>query len=219
MKELPIFRRERAAGLSLSAYIASKAAVLGALTVVQSVVLVAIATARQHGPTDAVILGWPLGELMVAAALTGIAAMALGLLVSAASNTSDQVMSVLPILLILETILATGGLFPSVVDKPVLKQLSYGASEQWGFAATAATADLNNLQVITNRLRDIGIVNRGNVATKLERAFTTRSGGDARYEHTAKAWWSAVLALVALTIAALIAAGLVLARRDPGPAP
>ncbi|HEX9505711.1 MAG TPA: hypothetical protein VGA62_06855, partial [Acidimicrobiia bacterium] len=203
----------------LSAYIASKAVVLGAITIVQSVILVALATARQHGPGRAVILGWPLGELMVGVALTGIAAMALGLLVSAASSTSDRAMTVLPVLLILEMILAAGGLFPDVVDKPVLKELSYGASAQWGFAATAATSDLNDLQAISNRLRDVRTVNSGDFVPKLRQALTTRRGGDARFEHTAGAWWSAVLALIALTIAALIGAGLVLARRDPGPAP
>jgi hypothetical protein len=74
VKELPIFQRERAVGLSIPAYVGSKAAVLGVLTVMQAVVLVLLATARQGGPSDAVVLWWPLGELMVIAALTGLAA-------------------------------------------------------------------------------------------------------------------------------------------------
>ena len=52
-KELPIFRRERAAGLSISAYVASKATILGAITILQSAVLVALATADQGGPVYA----------------------------------------------------------------------------------------------------------------------------------------------------------------------
>ena len=52
VRELPQFRRERAAGLSLSAYLASKVVVLGAITILQIIVYVLIATAAQHGPND-----------------------------------------------------------------------------------------------------------------------------------------------------------------------
>ena len=82
VKELPVFRRERAVGLSASAYVASKMLVLGALVVVQAAIYASLATLGQGGPRQAVVLGWPLGELIVACAATGVAAVALGLLVS-----------------------------------------------------------------------------------------------------------------------------------------
>ena len=72
-RERALFSRERAAGLSVSAYVASKALVLGALTAIQAAVLVLIATARQGGPENAVVLGWPVGEMMVVVALAGVA--------------------------------------------------------------------------------------------------------------------------------------------------
>ncbi|HYF46034.1 MAG TPA: FHA domain-containing protein, partial [Acidimicrobiales bacterium] len=122
-RELPVLRRERAAGLSLSAYVASKAIVLGALTVVQAVVLVALATLRQDGPSDAVVLGWAPGELMVVVALAGLAAMALGLLISALAGSPERATSILPIVLILQLVLGAGVVLPEIVDKPVLNQL------------------------------------------------------------------------------------------------
>ena len=80
--------------------------------------------------------------------LAGICGMALGLLISALASTADQAMTVLPVVLLLELLLAMGGLFPDVVDKPVLKQLSYAASTQWSFAAAASSVDLGRMQAL-----------------------------------------------------------------------
>jgi hypothetical protein len=46
---------------------------------------------------------------------------------------------VLPIVLVLLLVLALGGVFPTIGDKPVLKQLGYVASTRWGFAGMAST--------------------------------------------------------------------------------
>src|SRR5438094_331763 len=79
VRELPVFKRERSVGLTTSAYVLSKMTVLGLIVVYQAVVYMAISTANQHGPPDAVVLGWPLAELVVAGALIGVAAVAIGL--------------------------------------------------------------------------------------------------------------------------------------------
>ena len=146
-RELPILRRERAFGLSLSAYLSSKFVVLATLTVVQAVVLVAIATIRQRGPTDAVVLGWGPGELMVVVAVAGVASMAVALLVSAIAQTPERATSVLPMLLILHLVLSAGVVLPEIGDKPVLRELGYLSSAQWGVAAAASTTGLNELQL------------------------------------------------------------------------
>ena len=52
VKELPIYRRERGVGLSISAYLGSKAAVFGAITTVQAIVLTFIALFRQTLPVQ-----------------------------------------------------------------------------------------------------------------------------------------------------------------------
>jgi ABC-type cobalamin/Fe3+-siderophores transport system ATPase subunit len=211
-KELPLFRRERAAGMSLVAYLASKVCVLGAITILQAVVLVTLAFAAQHGPAHAVLLGWPLGELMAIGALTGIAAMATGLLISAAAKTPDRATSVLPIVLVFLLVLSLGGLFPRIGDKPVLKQLGYVASTRWGFAAMASTSDLNDLQAVTGVLSRTPTVNVDDPSV-LFNAFRNRARGDPLWDHTSSAWLADSGASLGLSVVALLAAGFVL-RRD-----
>ena len=213
--ELPIFRRERAAGLSISAYVASKATTLGIITVLQAAVLVALATADQGGPVYSSILGWPLGELILGAALAGLAAMCIGLLISALAQTPDRATTVLPVVLVFQLVLALGGVFPQIGNKPVLKQLGYVSSARWGFAVAASTTDLNNLQEITGILTRTPSVNLDNPAP-LFSALANGDRGESSWDHTAAAWWEDAGALLAIGAVALLATGLALRRIDPG---
>ena len=214
-KELPIYRRERVAGLSLSAYIGSKVAVLGVVTIVQAVVLVAIATSRQGASGDGALTGWPLGELMVVAAFAGLAAMAAGLFISAAAGTTDRAVTVLPIALVFLLVLALGSVFPQIGRRPVLNQLGYLASTQWGFAGMASTVDLNDLQAVTGVLTRVDSINVDNPAP-LFRAVHQGDRGDPRWDHDANAWLTACGALLGLTLMAAFAAGLALRRDEAG---
>jgi ABC-type multidrug transport system ATPase subunit/pSer/pThr/pTyr-binding forkhead associated (FHA) protein len=214
-RELPMFRRERAAGLSLSAYVVSKALVLGALTTAQAVVLVALATARQDGPADAVLLGWAPGELMAVVALAGVASMALALFISALAGTPERATSVLPVVLILQLVLAAGVVLPEIVDKPVLNQMSLLSSAQWGIAGAASTVDLNELQVFDERLRDLRTVDAADPAPAVE-ALAADPSPRGRWAHEASAWLTALLVLTALTVVPLVGTGLALRRHDPG---
>jgi hypothetical protein len=214
-KELPIYRRERAAGLSISAYLASKIAVLGVIVGAQTAVLLVLATARQHGPDHAAAIGWPFGELLVIGVLTGLAATALGLLASALAKTPDRATTILPVLLIFQLVLALGGVFPKVSDTPVLSQLTYADGARWGFAGTASTADLNNLQAVT------GVLTRTRTArtddpTNFFGQFSDARRGDRLWDHTEGAWLADAGALVALTCLSLLAAALALRRDDAG---
>ena len=214
VRELPIFRRERSVGLSISAYLGSKVVVLGGITVLQAVVLVAIATARQGGPVDSVALGSPWLELTVAVAATGVAAMCLGLLVSALSGRLERAMTILPVLIIVELILAMGGIVPEVASKPGVKQLSYVASTQWGFSAGAATAGLNELEPMNALARVVSSVDLANpeAATK-DLAGALR--GEPHWDHTASAWGLSMFALAGLSAVTITGAGLALRRYDP----
>jgi ABC transport system ATP-binding/permease protein len=214
-RELPVLRRERGVGLSLSAYVTSKVVVLAGLTTVQAVVLVAVATARQRGPRDAVLLGWPLGELMVVVALAGIAAMALALLVSALAGTPERATSILPMLLILQLVLSAGAVLPEIADRPVLRELGTLSSAQWGVAAAASTADLNDLQLFDERLRGLRTVDVESPAAAVA-SLTAEGGAEARWEHSPGAWGRSVGALLVLTVASVGATILVLRRYDPG---
>lgn len=215
VKELPVFRRERAGGLSISAYVASKALVLGVVVAVQAVVLTLLATARQGGPRDAVLLGWGRGELIVTVALTGLAAVALGLLLSATVSTADRAMTLLPVVLIVQMVLASGAVFPAVAERPGLEQAQYLSSAQWGFAAGASTAELNELQVLNNLASEIPVLDLTEPGSALE-TLLEEHRGNPRWNHESRAWLGSVTALVVLTTALLLCAGLALRRYDPG---
>lgn len=213
VKELPVLRRERAVGLSTSAYVASKMLVLGALTVCQAAVYVAIATANQGGPRSAVVLGWPLGELIVAAAATGIAAVALGLLVSSIVNSTSAAVALLPALLIGQLLIMPQGVFKTT-NKPVLAQLAYVSSAGWGFAASASTVRLNDLQRLTDIATAIPTTSDLLRPVSLFQAVT-HDQGNPRWNHQPGAWLRAMAALLAITLASLAITVAVLRRFDP----
>jgi ABC-type multidrug transport system ATPase subunit len=146
VKERAILARERAAGLSSGAYLVSKAVVLGLLTIVQAAILTLLGTARQGGPTHGALLGSGKLELIVVAALAGLAAMALGLMISALVNNPDKALTILPVVLLAQFLLS-GAFFN--VGNAVLKPLSYVTSAHWGFAAAASTSSLQTMPVTT----------------------------------------------------------------------
>lgn len=144
--ERAVFRREQAAGLSASAYLLAKTMVFGAIAVIQSAILVLLVTAPVMGkasPASAVALGSPIFELFVGVAATCVAAVVLGLAVSAVARTGDQVIVLLAMTLMAQLVLA-GGFIP-VTDRPLMEALAWFTPGRWGFAATASTADLTNL--------------------------------------------------------------------------
>ena len=173
--ERAIFRRERAAGLSTSAYLLAKIAVFGAVAVIQSATLVLVVTAPRFGkpgPSGAAALGSPMVELFVGIAATSVAAMVMGLAMSAVARTGDQVIVLLAMTLMAQLVLA-GGFIP-VTDRPLFETVAWLMPGRWGFAATASTADLTNLVV--------GIAN------------------DVHWQHTASAWLFDMAVLGALTV-------------------
>lgn len=214
-EELPLYKRERAVGLSISAYVASKTAVFGVITIIQAVILGTIGLARQNGPEEAVLLGWPFGEMLVVLIMSGLAAMALGLLVSAAVDTVDRAMTFLPIIFVMMMVLAAGGIFPSFASQPGMRQASFLASSHWGFAGVAATVGLNDLNMVGNASVSLPVIDISDPAPLVE-AVMNPEGGQARFAHTAGAWLAANAALLTITVALLIATALVLRRHDGG---
>ena len=213
VKERAIFRRERTVGLSIPAYLASKVVVLSTIAILQAVILVAFTTFDEGGPTSALALGRPFIELTAVLSLTGMAAMALGLLISAFASTEIMAMTILPVVLVVENVFAMGGLGPNSLAKPVLNQAQYVSSAQWGFSAAAATSDLNHLEGLSSVVEQIPTVN----AAALDRFFSkpVETHGERRYQHLRVVWLEDMGALLALFILALIAAGLALSRLDP----
>lgn len=214
VKELPIVRRERAVGLSVSAYVGSKAVVLGALTAAQCAVLALIALARQGSHDTGSVLSSPLLELVAAAMLTGLAAMGIGLLISALASTVDRAMTVLPVLLIFQMLLAMGGVFPDVAEKPGLKQASYLAGTQWGFSTAASTVDLDRLQSVDKIAGNAPTI-RLDAPLSQFASLSEELRPNARWRHEPGAWLANAAALVALTGAAIGGAWLAVRRRRP----
>jgi ABC-type multidrug transport system ATPase subunit len=144
VKERAIYTRELAAGLSPGAYLASKLVVLGFISAVQAVVLVAIGLAGRPLPRHgAVLSGAPLPELMFGMALLAIASMTAGLLISAMVNSSDKTMPLLVVAVLVEVVLS-GGII-RLNGMAGLEQLSWLSPSRWGFGAVASTVDLNHV--------------------------------------------------------------------------
>lgn len=152
-KESAIYRRERAIGLSTSAYVASKVTVLSLITVLQTTVLVVLGLARQGVSSAAALIEPGMLELVIGVGLSGIAAVSLGLLISALARTPDRAMSLLPVVLIVQLVVAGG--FKDMAEKPVLREIGYVSSAQWGFSAAASTVDLNDLQLPNDCLAEV----------------------------------------------------------------
>ncbi len=171
VKERAIYVRERAAGLSSGAYIASKLMVLGAISIVQSLVLVVLGLVGRPLPSHGALLsGLPLVEILLGIALLALASMCLGLLVSAMVSTSEKAMPFLVLLTMIQVILSGGVV--SLAGKVGLSQLAWVSPSRWGFGAVAATTNLNLItpaapgnivdplwrHTSTNWLRDMGVL-------------------------------------------------------------
>ena len=140
--ERPIFRHEQATGLSTTAYLASKIAVLGVVGVAQSAVLVAIVTAVRGSPPDASAIGHPTVELFVGISATCVTAMILGLVVSTVARTGNQVLPLTVAVLMVQIVFAGG--MVSMAGRAI-EPISWLWPSRWGLAATASTADLTTI--------------------------------------------------------------------------
>jgi hypothetical protein len=104
VKEKPIWRREFLAGGDMPAYLASKVAVLGALAAFQALTLTVAAGLTLGLPAHSP-LGSSFVTIFISLWLAILSGMALGLLVSAAAQSADRAMSLVPYLLITQLVL------------------------------------------------------------------------------------------------------------------
>ncbi|MER6097972.1 FHA domain-containing protein [Streptomyces sp. NPDC001728] len=190
VKERTIYRRERAVGLSRSAYLASKVVVLGLITVVQSVVLtlVALIGVPLNVPDGKGVLMPPLIEITLAVALLAFTAMMLGLFVSALVRKEEVTMPLLVLLAIVQVVFC--GALLTVRGTPVLEQLAWLVPSRWAFAAMGATIDI------------------GKVAPSEKTA-------DPLMHHTAEAWLFDMGMLVVLCLVLGLVVARLLRRHEP----
>jgi ABC-type multidrug transport system ATPase subunit len=137
VKEVPVYLRERMAGVSPVDYVLSKVAVLSVLCVIQSWLLLLVVTWRVSPPPDGVLLGG-YGEMLVSVSLTALAGLGLGLLLSSVSPSQERAISLVPLALIPQIILA------GIVFKlsGLAEVLSFFSIARWSVQLLGATAHL-----------------------------------------------------------------------------
>jgi ABC-type multidrug transport system ATPase subunit/ABC-type multidrug transport system permease subunit len=139
IKEKSVFVREAAVGVSTGAYLISKATVLFTLAAIQTVVLAVIVFAFQplHEPTGTYV------TVLVLLVLTGFAAVAMGLLMSAAVRTQDQATSFIPLVLVPQLFFG-GSIVPVATMSAPLAALSNAVVAKWSYAGFGSAIDLND---------------------------------------------------------------------------
>lgn len=140
-KERTIFMREYAGGMRISAYVASKVLVLGALCIIQALSLTLVFCVLEGAPQKSLI--WSPFELFMGIFLITFSAMCLGLMVSSLFKNADRAIAMAP-LLIMPQILFSGLVFEL---EGVSKFISTFVNCRWGMESLGTTANLNNLDL------------------------------------------------------------------------
>ncbi|MDH6553389.1 FHA domain-containing protein [Streptomyces sp. SAI-041] len=190
VKERVIYQRERAVGLSRSAYLMSKVVVLGTITVVQAVVLtlVALLGVDLNAPGGEGVVMPPLAEITLAVALLAFTAMMLGLLVSALVRKEEVTMPLLVLLAIVQVVFC--GALLKLDGVPGLEQLSWLVPSRWALGAMAGTIGL--ARIVPGDLT-----------------------GDPLFEHSAGVWLLNIGMLVVLSVFFGFLVSRLLRRHEP----
>jgi len=236
VKELPIYRRERAMGLSAGAYVVSKVAVLGAITVLQVMVMMPIATRAQqlpaiipdeqrayfekYGPAlEAQGIRNPMDGLEIAD--KGIVLdkqieelIVVGILVGISSLALGLLISALAggvdraaTLLPIVLVAQVVVSAPLLTEtNPAIQAASYTMSAYWGMNAAASTVDLQDVRKPFVTLYYGTKFNREPTDAELARPF---------WRHSPSDWTVSIGMLAALTVLALSGAWLAIQATDP----
>jgi ABC-type multidrug transport system ATPase subunit len=139
--EMAVLRREVFAGVGIVPYVVSKVAVLLPLLAAADLSMLAVLRALDRLPA----LPWNgFGSLYVTVLLASAAALALGLLCSAAVSDASQATLLLP-MLCFPQVLFVGAILPLPVMAPVGRWISWAMSNRWCFEALGHTAGVERL--------------------------------------------------------------------------
>lgn len=233
--------RERAAGLSMPAYLGSKVIVFGATTVLQSAVLVAVVLGHQRLPSRdpigmlpvlasrttvlrglrpfaaGAVLSWQPIEIGLAVAMAGLAGMALGLAISARVRRSDQAILLLPVVLVVQMALSLP-LLQAQNHSTVLRTLADFTSANWAMNVVAATTSLNQLLASFYVSNDVGSywiskeLGRSHSVSLLHGEIARAIVGNGMWQHAPGSWWQSMGILVCFVVGLLGLAWLSLHR-------
>ncbi len=144
IKERVIYERERATGLSRSAYLMSKIIVLGVATALQGVIIAAIGFSTRQMPSQGLLAAKaPAVEMTIAIIALGFTSMMVGLIISSLVKTAEKTMPLLVMFAIVQVVF-TGVLF-QLFDTVGVSQVSWLMPSRWAVAALGATEDMNTL--------------------------------------------------------------------------
>ncbi|MEU3411049.1 FHA domain-containing protein [Streptomyces sp. NPDC006658] len=175
IKERVIYERERATGLSRSAYLMSKVVVLGAVTMLQGLLVGVIGFASREIPGEGLVLGGStLIELCLPIMALGFTSMMVGLVISSLVKTAEKTMPLLVMFAIVQVVF-TGCLF-TLHGTLGVNEFSYLMPSRWAVAAAGTTLDFNAIAPNTD---DPGST-------------------DPLWDHAASAWGLDMLVLLAL---------------------
>lgn len=148
IKERVIYERERATGLSRSAYLMSKVIVLGFITAVQGVIICGIGFFPRDLPTEGLFMP-PAVEICLSITALGFTSMMFGLVISSLVKTSEKTMPLLVMFAIVQVVF-TGILF-QVYDSLGLEQVAWLMPSRWAVAAAGTTLHLTKLMAPWDR--------------------------------------------------------------------
>ncbi len=139
-KERVIVKREYMTGLSLDAYLLSKFLILGALCLLQSVLVLSVFALLVGLPEEGLIMH-PMPEMLITFFLSAAASAAMGLFVSSLFTNADRAMTLAPILL-MPQILFSGVIFQL---EGLTETVSWLAVCRWAMEGLGSIANLNAL--------------------------------------------------------------------------
>ena len=138
VKERAVLERERAIGVKLRSYVASKLIVLFGMVTLQTVLYTTLLLAFR--PLDADLGSWlSIYALFIA---TGWTAVCMGLAISGFAGTPDQSMSFVP-LAVIPQLLFAGSIVPVAAMAEPAQTISYAIFGQWSLAAAGTAIDMN----------------------------------------------------------------------------
>ncbi|MFM9634697.1 MULTISPECIES: FHA domain-containing protein [Streptomyces] len=191
IKERVIYERERATGLSRSAYLMSKVFVLGVITVLQGLLVGVIGFSSREIPAQGLVLGTAtMVELSIPIMALGFTSMMFGLIISSLVKTAEKTMPLLVMFAIIQVVF-TGCLF-SLNGAVGVNEFSYLMPSRWAVAAAGATLDFNKIS-------------------------PPADGGEADplWEHTVGAWGMDMAALLVLGVICGFFVARFLRRHEP----
>lgn len=192
IKERVIYERERATGLSRSAYLLSKVIVLGVITAFQGVIICGIGFSTRKLPDEGLFMP-PAVEICVSIIVLGFTSMMFGLMISALVKTAEKTMPLLVMFAIVQVVF-TGVLF-QVYGSPGLEQFAWLMPSRWAVAAAGTTLDMAHLMPPWDPKKPTDL--------------------DPLWEHSAGQWGVNITVMLVMSAVLFVAVSRMLRRHEP----